>query len=101
MVIAIREISGLISVISAFRLAPRLDVVENRLTEPMKSLLDRSAAVAVIRLISAPTLLRKLFKKTTSLSVVKTRERRLLKAKQLSRCEQNFVLDTRVCLPCC
>jgi hypothetical protein len=44
-----------------------------------------------MRLISAPTLLTKLFRKTTSLSAVKTCERRMLKAKQLLYHEQEHL----------
>lgn len=57
----------------------------------MKSLFDLSAAIVFRRLISAPTLLTKLFRKTTSLSAVKTCERRVLKAKQLPGNEQGHL----------
>lgn len=68
-----------------FRLHTGIEAVQHmrRPTEPMKSLLDLSAAMVFIRLISAPTLLTKLLRKTTSLSMVRTRERRVLQAKQL------------------
>jgi hypothetical protein len=46
-----------------------------------------------MRLISAPTLLTKLFRKTSSLSTVKTCDRRVLKAKHLSHHEQGHLIQ--------